>query len=67
MNDCESDVERDDILDLADQLESEVPFETVSNVLSHQGWLDLLKTVKEVSPKAFDAMKQDLLTRTGRC
>jgi hypothetical protein len=46
---------------LATRLEDECPWESVSKVLAHEGWLDLVETIKTVSPDAYQALRRDLL------
>jgi len=46
---------------LAVRLEEECPWESVSKVLDHTGWLDLVETIKQVSPEAYQALRRDLL------
>jgi hypothetical protein len=51
----------DELEQVAMQLEAECPWESVSKVLSHNGWLDLVETIKAVSPEAYQALRRDLL------
>ncbi len=44
------------VLVIANHLDSEVPYRTVSGVLSHEGWVDLVQTIRHVYPAAFLAM-----------
>ena len=41
---------------LTKHLEAEVPFETVSAILTHEGWADLLETIFQHYPNAFLAL-----------
>lgn len=54
----------DDLDHLAVRLEEECPWETVSKVLSHEGWRDLLETMKAISPTAYAALRRDLIKPT---
>lgn len=59
-----SDVTDDHVTDaehLAVRLEAECPWESVSKVLDHTGWLDLVETIKAVSPEAYAALRRDLI------
>ena len=38
-------IEEDEIDRIANRLEDEAPWETVSKVLSHQGWIDVVTTI----------------------
>jgi hypothetical protein len=49
------------MIELAMKLECEMPYDTVSKMLRHTGWLDLLETMKQLSPTAYDALAYDLL------
>lgn len=49
---------------VANRLEDECPWESVSKVLNHNGWLDLVETIRTVSPDAYAALKRDLLKET---
>jgi len=51
---------------IAERLECEVPWETCSKVLSHTGWLDLLETIKLVSPDAYAMLRRDIVRRPLR-
>ena len=53
-------VDTDALEQLAARLEEECPYETVSNVLTHPGWLDLLETIKTVWPEAYEVMRKDV-------
>lgn len=44
------------VLVVASHLESEVPYFTVGGLLSHDGWVDLVQTIRKVYPAAFLAM-----------
>lgn len=55
------DVKVSDVELISRRLEDECPWDTVSAVLSHQGWLDLLETLQEVSPEAYGVLRRDLL------
>lgn len=48
---------------LAMRLEDECPWHTCSKLWRHAGWLDLIETIKTVSPDAYQALKRDLLNR----
>jgi hypothetical protein len=50
-----------EIAALADQLEAEVPWKTVSSVLSHEGYIDLIETIHHLSPAAYAALVKDLV------
>jgi len=41
---------------IAGQLENEVPYETVGKLLTHDGWVDVVQTIRKVYPQAFRAM-----------
>lgn len=41
---------------LTKHLEAGVPFETVSSLLNHEGWYDLLETIFHCYPNAFLAL-----------
>jgi hypothetical protein len=41
---------------IAAQLEAEVPYETCSKVLAHDGWVDLVRTIQQTCPRAFIEM-----------
>ena len=43
------------------RLEDECPWESVSKVMTHESWLDLIETIRTVSPEAYEALKRDLL------
>lgn len=44
------------VLIISQQLECEVPYETVGKVLAHDGWVDVIQTIRKVYPEAFRAM-----------
>lgn len=44
------------VLIIANQLESEVPYETVGKLLAHDGWVDVVQTIRKVYPEAIFAM-----------
>lgn len=44
------------VLIISQQLECEVPYETVGKVLAHDGWVDVVQTIRKVYPEAFQAM-----------
>ena len=46
---------------LACRLEDECPWETCAKLWTHAGWLDLIETIKSVSPEAYQALRKDLL------
>jgi hypothetical protein len=48
-------------IDLARRLEDECPWDTCSKLWNHTGWLDLIETIRTVSPEAYEALKRDLL------
>lgn len=54
--------DHDDIDQIAEQLEAEVPWATCSSLLSHDGWCDVVKAIKDTCPKAYDAMKETYIT-----
>ena len=41
---------------LAKHLDAEVPYLTVSSVLDHQGWVDLMETIYAQYPQAYLAL-----------
>lgn len=47
------------VIVIAAQLEAEVPYETVGKLLSHDGWVDLVQTLRTMSPQAFLALCAD--------
>ena len=46
---------------LAQRLEEQCPWETCSKLWTHASWLDLVETIKTVSPDAYEALKRDLI------
>lgn len=46
---------------MAVRLESECPWETCAKLWTHGSWLDLLETIKQLSPDAYAALRRDLL------
>jgi hypothetical protein len=46
---------------MAARLEDECPWETCSKLWTHASWLDLLETIKTLSPDAYAALRRDLL------
>lgn len=46
---------------MAQRLEDECPWETCAKLWTHAGWLDLLLTIKTLSPEAYAALRRDLL------
>ena len=44
------------VLVVASHLDAEVPYETVGGMLAHDGWVDLVQTIRTVYPSAFLAM-----------
>lgn len=44
------------VLIISHQLECEVPYETVGKLLEHDGWVDVVQTLRKVYPEAFRAM-----------
>jgi len=44
------------VLIISNQLECEVPYETVGKLLAHDGWVDVVQTIRKVYPEAFQAM-----------
>ena len=53
-----TDIETDEMEQIAAQLESEVPYRTVAGVLDRTGWMDLLATVRAWCPEAYAAMRE---------
>ena len=51
-------IEEDEIDRIANRLEDEAPWETVSKVLSHQGWIDVVTTIHATCPDAYEEMKK---------
>jgi len=47
---------------MAVRLEDECPWDTCSKLWSHAGWLDLIETIKVLSPESYAALRRDLLT-----
>jgi len=47
---------------LACRLEDACPWETCSKLWTHAGWLDLIETIKTLSPEAYAALRKDVLT-----
>lgn len=56
-------VETDELEQIAAALESETPWATVSRVLDHAGWMDLVGTLKARWPVAYEAMRKDVMER----
>ncbi len=57
-------VDQEDMTDeerIARRLEDEAPWETVSKVLSHEGWLDVVETIKTTAPAAYEALRTEYL------
>lgn len=58
-------MDADDVLSdeerIAFQLEGEAPWDTVSSCLSHAGWVDLVTTIKQTCPKAYEEMRTHYL------
>ena len=46
---------------MAVRLEDECPWETCTKLWTHAGWLDLIETIRTVSPDAYQALRRDLL------
>lgn len=44
------------VLVIAGQLEADVPYETVGRLLQHDGWVDVVQTIRRVYPQAYAAM-----------
>jgi hypothetical protein len=53
--------ELEEIGNVALQLTAEVPYETCSKLFTHDSWLDLVMTIREVSPAAYAALVRDLV------
>ena len=58
-----TDIEQDELEQICAALESEVPYDTVSKVLDHTGWMDLVGTLKARWPVAYEAMRKDVMER----
>ena len=46
---------------MAVRLEDECPWETCTKLWTHASWLDLIETIRTVSPEAYQALRRDLL------
>lgn len=57
------DIELDDIDHIACRLDDECPWDTCSDVLSHQGWVEVVNTIKATCPDAYAAMQKTYLKR----
>jgi hypothetical protein len=47
---------------MAVRLEDECPWETCSKLWTHASWLDLIATIKALSPESYASLRRDLLT-----
>ena len=56
-------IEMDDLHHIAVRIEEEAPWDTCSKVLGHQGWIDVISTIKATCPEAYRQMQ---LTYLGR-
>lgn len=61
----DEETELTDIDHIAVRLEDEAPWDTCSKVLSHQGWIDVVTTIKATCPDAYRQMQLTYLGRQG--
>jgi hypothetical protein len=54
-------IETEELEAIVNKLDEEAPWATVSNVLDHAGWLDLVTTIRDVWPEAYEAMRRDVM------
>lgn len=57
-------VSSEEVEALAARLSDLCPWSTVSTVLNHSGWVDVVECIKAESPDAYEKLKRDVMDGT---